>query len=352
MPFPRTWDETRHLTWRYRVTILCAAVVVGGAVTAWVAHLPDRYQASALLVLKIQNFPEEYVRLMTTERAEAQIHVVREVLLSRSLLGRVVEDFQLYRDLRATRTQEEIIDAMRRDVTIRLKGNDVFVIAYEGETAETAAAVTNHLAELFVGVLRNEVKPDPVRHQAQFLEARLKELEKQLADLLLVYTPNYPEVIGIRRQIQEVAAELSDERRIQTGLAPSGTSEGRRRFDAGAWQEAKILDRAIVPDKPSGPHRVLIALAGFLAGAGIGVVWGLIRSLMDRSFRDAYDLEAATHIPVLGVVCRLAAPPRRRRLVRLVLGLGSGAATAGGAWYLAGHFQEVGQWVAQWWRSG
>jgi uncharacterized protein involved in exopolysaccharide biosynthesis len=307
-------------------------------------------------VLKIQNFPEEYVRLMTTERAEAQIHVVREVLLSRSLLGRVIDDFHLYPDLRATSTREEIIDAMRRDVAIRLKGHDVFVIAYQGDAPKTVAAVTNHLAELFVGVLRSEVKLDPVRHQTQFLEARLKDLEKQLADLLLVYTPNYPEVIGIRRQIQEVAAELNEEhRRVQTGSAPAPADapESQRRLDAGAWQEAKILDRAVVPDKPSGPHRVVIALAGFLVGAGMGVTWGLSRTLMDQSFRDAYDVEAVTRIPVLGVVSRLAAPARpRRRLVRVILGLGSGAATAGGAWYLAGHLQEVGRWVAQWWRTG
>jgi uncharacterized protein involved in exopolysaccharide biosynthesis len=335
------------------MTILCTAIVVGGVATAWVARLPDQYRASALLVLKIQNFPEEYVRLMSTERAEAQIHVVREVLLSRSLLGRVIDDFRLYGDLRATMTREEIIDAMRRDVTIRLKGNDVFVIAYEGDDAKTVAAVTNHLADLFVGVLRNEVKSDPVRHQAQFLETRLKDLEKQLAELLLVYTPNYPEVIGVRRQIAEVAAQLSDERRIGTGLAPADPPPGSQpRSDAGTWQEAKILDRAIVPDKPSGPHRVAIALAGFLAGAGLGMTWGLSRSLTDQSFRDAYDVEAVTRIPVLGVVCRLAAPARRGRfLFPVILGLGSGAATAGG-WYLARHFQEVGQWVAQWWRTG
>jgi uncharacterized protein involved in exopolysaccharide biosynthesis len=339
--------------WRHRLTILCTAIVVGCAGTAWVAHLPDRYRASALLVLKVQNFPEEYVRLMTTERAEAQIHVVREVVLSRSLLGRVVDDFHLYDNLRTTNTPEEILDAMRRDVTIRLKGNDVFMIAYQGDDAKTVAAVTNHLAELFVGVLRNEVKSDPVRHQAQFLETRRKDLEKQLADLLLVYTPNYPEVIGIKRQIQEVAAELDEEQgRIYAGSAPADGPDAQRRPDAGVWQEAKILDRAVIPEKPSGPHRVLLALAAFVLGAGMGMAWGLIRSLMDQSFRDVYDVEAVTRIPVLGVVCRLAAPRQGRRLFRLILGLGSGVATAGGAWYLAWHFPEVGRWVAQWWRNG
>lgn len=354
MPFPKTWGETRYLMWRHRAAILCTSMVVGGAAAAWVAHMPDQYRASALLVLKIQNFPEEYVRLMTAERAEAQIHVVREVLLSRVFLGQVIDDFGLYENLRGVRTREEIIDAMRRDVKIRLKGNDVFVIAYQGTDAKTVAAVTNHLADRFVGALRNEVKPDPVRHQAQFLETRLKDLEKQLADLLLVYTPNYPEVVGIRRQIQDVVGQLNEEhQRIQMGSAQGVSPQVQSEGNAGAWQEAKVLERAIAPDQPSGPHRVAVALAGFLAGAGLGLAWALSRGLMDQSFRDPYDVEIATRIPVLGVVCRVAAPAsQRRRRLRVMLGLGSGAATAGGAWYLLARFPAVGRWVAQWWGNG
>ena len=65
MSFPRTLGETRSLIWRHRLAILCTTVVIGGAVTAWVAYLPDRYRASALIILRPQNFPDAAVRLDT-----------------------------------------------------------------------------------------------------------------------------------------------------------------------------------------------------------------------------------------------------------------------------------------------
>lgn len=346
MSFPRTLGETRALLWRHRLTILCTTLVIGGAVTAWVAYLPDRYDASALIILRPQHFPDAAVRV-DTDRAAAQIRVVREVLLSRSLLGRVVEDFHLYPELRATRTSQEIIETMRKDVTIRLKGDDVFMMTYQGRDPKTVTAVTNHLAESFVSLLQSEVKTDPISYRVQFLETRLKDLDRQLADLSVVYTPTYPEVLGVKRQIQEVTSELDRERgRSGETDAPSiGVNAG-----SSARREAQILDRAMAPDKPSNLDRRLLALAGFVLGAGLGVGWALLRGWMDHAFRDPSDFEAVTQIPVLGVVCRLDRPAYPRyRTARLMVGLGSGAVTAAGVWYVASNFQEVALWAAQWW---
>jgi uncharacterized protein involved in exopolysaccharide biosynthesis len=319
--------------------------VIGGAVTAWVAYLPDRYRASALIILRPQNFPEAAVRL-DTDRAEAQIRVVHQVLLSRSLLGRVVDDFHLYPELRATRTSQEIIETMRKNLTVQLKGDDVFMVTYQGRDPKVVTAVTNHLAESFVDLLRTEVKTDPISHRVLFLETRLKELDRQLADLSLLYTANYPEVLGAKRQRQEVAAELEHER--SRGVLDAPSIEGGAR--SSARREAQILDRAILPDKPSQLDRRVLAVLGFVLGAGIGIGWALLRSWMDHAFRDPYDLEAVTHIPVLGVVCRIDRPTDQRyRSARVILGLGSGAVTAGGVWYVVWNFQEVARWATRWW---
>lgn len=348
MSFPRTLGETRSLMWRHRLAILCATVVIGGAVTAGVAYLPDRYRASALIILRPQNFPETAGRL-DTDRAEAQIRVVHQVLLSRSLLGRVVDDFHLYPELRATRTSQEIIDTMRKDLTIQLKGDDVFMMTYQGRDPKMVTAVTNHLAESFVDLLRTEVKTDPISYRVQFLETRLKELDRQLADLSLMYTANYPEVLGVKRQRQEVAAEL-DHERSRGGVLDAPSIEGRA--GSSVRREAQILDRAILPDKPSQLDRRVLALLGFVLGAGMGIGWALLRGWMDHAFRDPYDLEAVTHIPVLGVVCRIDRPgDQRYRSARVMLGLGSGAVTAGGVWYVAWNFQEVARWAARWWNG-
>jgi len=210
-------------------------------------------------------------------------------------------------------------------------------------------AVTNHLAESFVDLLRSEVKTDPISHRVQFLETRQKDLDRQLGDLLQVYTPNFPDVLGVKRQLQEITADLDRERnRVGGGDVPLITGNA----GSSARRETQILDRAILPDKPSQLDRRVLALMGFVLGAGMGIGWALLRSWMDQAYRDPYDFEAVTHIPVLGVICRLDRPAHQGyRFTRVMLGLGSGAATAGGVWYVARNYQEVARWAARWWNG-
>lgn len=344
MPFPKNWGETSHLLWRYRFAIVATTLIVGAVVTAVAFHLPDRYRASAMIVLRPQNFPEEYARRAAADRPEALVQVLREVLLSRSLLGGVLEEFSLYPNLRATYTTEELVELLRRDITIKLKGNDVFMISFLGPNPQTVAAVTNHLADAFVDVLRSEVKTDPISQRVLFLEARLKDLRKQRSELSRDYTGDFPEVVNLDRQIQDVTADL-DRERIRAGFSGASPMKGER-------GEAQVLDRAVVPDKPAQPYRVLLALAGFLLGGVLATAWALFRSLADRTFRDTHDVEVFTRVPVLGVVCRLVNLEQpKRRVARAMLGVGAGVATTAGAWYLAWNFQSVVRWAALWWKG-
>ncbi|HXX33550.1 MAG TPA: GNVR domain-containing protein, partial [Thermodesulfobacteriota bacterium] len=67
----------------------------------------------------------------------------------------------------------------------------------------------------------------------------------------------------------------------------------------------KILDPAVLPEKPVKPDRNKIFLVGAFVGLviGLGLTW--FRESLDQSFRTATDLEDYLGVPVLARVPNL-----------------------------------------------
>lgn len=70
-------------------------------------------------------------------------------------------------------------------------------------------------------------------------------------------------------------------------------------------EQFKVLDPARIPEKPFKPDIPKIILFGFLLGMGSGFGLAFSREQMDRSFRDAEDLEAALGFKVLANIPKI-----------------------------------------------
>jgi polysaccharide chain length determinant protein (PEP-CTERM system associated) len=64
-------------------------------------------------------------------------------------------------------------------------------------------------------------------------------------------------------------------------------------------EQFKVVDPAEVPERPFKPDIRKILLFGFLLGSGFGFGFAFMREQMDRSFRDAEDLEATLGFKVI-----------------------------------------------------
>ncbi len=64
-------------------------------------------------------------------------------------------------------------------------------------------------------------------------------------------------------------------------------------------EQFRIIDPARVPEKPFKPDRMKVLLIGLVLSLGSGLGTTFIREQMDRSFRDAEDLEATLGLKVL-----------------------------------------------------
>src|SRR2546426_6529331 len=106
---------------RQWLAILVFAVPFSSAVSL-VTSLPAVYEATATVLVDRQQVPEVFVRPTVTSELETRLRTISQEILSRSRLEDLITRFGLYRDLRKAVPEEVVIERMRADIRLELKG--------------------------------------------------------------------------------------------------------------------------------------------------------------------------------------------------------------------------------------
>jgi polysaccharide chain length determinant protein (PEP-CTERM system associated) len=157
-------------------------VVVCAVAAAMVAkRLPNKYLSETLVLVVPQRVPTEYVRRTVTTRIEDRVLSIREQILSRSRLERIVEELNLYPQLRGQVPMEEIIDDMRVNVNTRVVRDDAFTVSFVAASPIVAQKVTERLAGMFSeeNMRDREVQAESTN---QFLQTQLDDARQRLAE--------------------------------------------------------------------------------------------------------------------------------------------------------------------------
>ena len=168
-------------------------------------QLPEVYQSNALILVEPQKVPESYVQSTITGSVGELLTTLRQQILSRTLLQRIIDEFGLREDRSdsfpqtllqkvkkvlgingkssSQRSNEEIIEEMREKITIKTIGTrqdiNAFTLSFEHRNPQTAMLVTNRLTTLFIEAnLQN--REDLVEGASEFLEQELERLRGTL----------------------------------------------------------------------------------------------------------------------------------------------------------------------------
>lgn len=151
-------------------------------------HLPKVYRATTLILVQPQSVPESYVRPTITESVVSRLNTISQEILSRTRLEKIIDEFNLYPDLRKKVPREEVIETMRKAVVIKVQeprrsGKDTttnsFTISYDGNDPHTVMQVTNKLASLFIEE-NLKVRELQAERTSEFITRELISLEEQL----------------------------------------------------------------------------------------------------------------------------------------------------------------------------
>jgi polysaccharide biosynthesis transport protein len=230
----------------YKWHILVATFALTLAFTAIIAKLPSTYEATTTILVDPQQIPEKYVSPAVSNDPYSQLNTITQQVLSRTRLQEIIDKFELYPELRKSRTREEIIEKMRDDITIQVKQGSglelsTFTISYQARQPLVVAKVANELAASFIQWNVNS-REEQVTGTKEFLASELgaakRSLEQQEDQLRkfkmghLGETPdqaasNLQALAGLRAALQansDSMNRLDEEKALLTSLPESSTT--------------------------------------------------------------------------------------------------------------------------------
>jgi succinoglycan biosynthesis transport protein ExoP len=174
------WHTVRH----YRGWIFLGTVILSLVGFAIVLLMPDRYKATTTILVDPQKVSEKYVSPTVNSDPGQRLTTITQQVLSVTRLQQIIDDMHLYPELKRKMSREEVIELMRKDITITVKqgsssGLSAFTIEYEGRQRQQVAQVANQLAASFI---EWNVKSREQQSQdtTEFLDAQLKEAKQNL----------------------------------------------------------------------------------------------------------------------------------------------------------------------------
>lgn len=190
--------------WIYLATIW-PAVILGCVYLAY--SLQPSYRSTATILLESSSIPEDLIKTTVTAYADEQLELVTRRILTPDNLATIVEETNPYSqepalDVRTkARRLAENIETERVDpITFDpVNESNAFSIHYQNPDAETAKAVADRLADLFLSYDRktrtqqaNETY-DFLRAQSEEASQRILQLEQELADFKEEYGTALPD---------------------------------------------------------------------------------------------------------------------------------------------------------------
>jgi len=248
--------------------IFLAAILLAG----W---LPNRYSSSSTILVEPQAISEFLIQSGLQESdLNKRLNIMTAQILSRSRLSRIIEDLGLYGDESEEMTREEVIELMRGEIVVepvlpeleiqstnrnREIEINTFRITFWSDSAQTAAAVANRLANDFIAQhIRERVQlsgdtSEFIQAELERLTSRIREVESQIARVKEQNAGALPEDMESN---QRQLARLTDRRqslRNEMALARSDSAFYEQ-------QAAMAFDTPRYNDENTNPSRRLDSL--------------------------------------------------------------------------------------------
>ncbi|MCZ2105596.1 MAG: Wzz/FepE/Etk N-terminal domain-containing protein [Comamonadaceae bacterium] len=184
-----------------RRALLIASTFIGVAAVAIAVALlvPPVYQSTGTIMVESQQIPTDLVQATVTSYADERIQVIRQRVMTRDNLMRIIEKYGLFKDRPITFTPSEQIDEMRDLIGVQIVNANVqpgqrgssatiaFKVSFDDRRPDVAQRVANELVTLFlnenvkVRTERATQTTEFLTQEANKIKAELDKIEAQIA---------------------------------------------------------------------------------------------------------------------------------------------------------------------------
>ena len=318
-------DLSYYLNIIFKRFWLLVAIAALGLVAAVLVNLFMRpaYKATALMMINQEDAGKIDVSSYASfASAEDYYRTQYQLLKSRSLLGKIYQNmglnrYEQFENPNGVKKLEKAVDVepitRSRLVNVSATTYDPQLSADIVNTLTSSFVADNVSNRVFMGqdviaalesTERSPAEQELLNSMPQVVNSDfIKTLKQQAAQLaaerarlLAKYTKQHPYVISVQNQLEAVNAQISTETRR---LVQSIKIELSGQFSG---NNIRIIDAAVVPDKPVRPRKLLNLAIGLAGGFLLGLVLVFILEFLDQSVKSGEDLEEKLALPFLGVI--------------------------------------------------
>ena len=194
--------------------------IVGGIVSA--NTLPKSYESSTLVLVEEGRVINPLLENLAVSTSVAKrLGVLREQILGWDRLNQLISALDLAKDVRDQQGFEDLVKHLRRNIIVRLRGNNNIVsISYEDKNAEQAMNIVKTITDIFIAEnLRQQnsetdnaitfINDQLALYQKKLKQGEIANLEDKLNKLLLDSTEKHPMVIELRKQLEAAKQEMA-----------------------------------------------------------------------------------------------------------------------------------------------
>jgi polysaccharide biosynthesis transport protein len=275
---------------RLPMLLTAAGLFTLGAAVAFL--LPAVYRSTATILIEEQEIPSDIVRSAITSYADQRIETIKQQVMTRSTLWKIIEQYGLYSGMRQNRSTEEVLKQFIEDIGVNVINAKVidkrtqsptqatiaFTLTYDGENPEVTQKVANELTSLFLGEnLRTRERHAQettsfLRKESEHLAEQIGLLESQLSTIKQQAGGALPELTSLNmtmlnqaerelldadrdiRSLEEKRAYLEGELATLKPHTPIITAGGERIFDSGERLKALRAQHASAVGYLSSEH--------------------------------------------------------------------------------------------------
>jgi polysaccharide chain length determinant protein (PEP-CTERM system associated) len=209
--------------------------------------IPPVYRSAGSILIESQQIPSDLAPANVTTYADERIEVIKQRVMTRDNLLRVIARHGLFADAGPGFTPSEQVDVMRKAIAVELVQANMdpnrsgpatisFSIAFEHRRPEVAQAVANDLVTLFIDenvkvrTQRAAQTTEFLTQEADKLKKEVDAIEAQVAKYKQEHANGLPENVALgMASMQRVEADLRQVERDHAGAEEAlRTLEGER----------------------------------------------------------------------------------------------------------------------------
>lgn len=201
-----------------QIIIVFTLVLLAAVVAAIV--MPPVYESVGTILVESQRIPNELVQSSVTSYADERIEVIKQRVMTRDNLYKIMQKYRLYEDRLADESISLLVDEMRRSINVKLlsanqsnswekKATIAFTVSFEYNNPDITHKVANEIVTLFLDEnvkARTEKATETTEFLSQEVETLKKELEQteaKVANFKQQYSGALPEHMQMHMSMLE-----------------------------------------------------------------------------------------------------------------------------------------------------